>query len=129
MAVSGAAAHDNGRWNVADPRMGCHPESYTKLVAVLRALDQTWHTPFTTLELAALQSCRSEEILDLDGESDSAKREGIGNAVTPGSRQAIADLMGETLLLAMRGETFMLSAQRIWVRPVPVARGVTTRMA
>ena len=52
-AVSGLACHDNGRWSVADPRM---PGATDQLVAVIRALDDTWHRPFTTLELAALQS-------------------------------------------------------------------------
>ena len=40
---------------------------------------------------------------------------------------AIAEVMGTTLLLAWSGETFMLSAQPIWVRDVAMAitvRGV-----
>jgi hypothetical protein len=46
-------------WNsVADPRMR---ESTDQLVAVVRALDGTWHRPFTTLELAALQSLLEPE--------------------------------------------------------------------
>ena len=63
-AVSAAACHDNGRWSVADPRIdgfthGVNlemPAANDKLVAMIRALDGTWHRPFTTLELAALQS-------------------------------------------------------------------------
>lgn len=31
---------------------------------------------------------------------------------------SIAHVMGETLLLAWSGETFLLSAQPIWVRPI-----------
>jgi hypothetical protein len=58
---------------------------------------------------------------DLDGKSESAKRERIGNAVPPAAAQAIASVMGETLLLAWSGHTFMLSATPIWVRPVAVA--------
>ncbi len=124
-AVAAAAGHDNGRWNVADPRM---PGQNDKSVAIIRALDGTWHRPFTTLELAALQSLvDAEDIFDLDGESDSAKRERIGNAVPPHAAQAIADLMGQTLLLSWSGESFMLSDQPIWVRPVAVALSV--RMA
>jgi hypothetical protein len=38
--------------------------------------------------------------------------------------QAIAGVMGQTLLLAWSGETFMLNAMPIWVRPVAVALGV-----
>lgn len=118
-AVSAAACHDNGRWSVADPRM---PAPADKLVAVIRALDGTWHRPFTTLELAALQSLvEPEEQLELDGLSDSAWRERIGNAVPPAAAEAIAGVMGTTLLLAWSGETFVLSAAPIWVRPVAVA--------
>jgi site-specific DNA-cytosine methylase len=121
-AVSAAGGHDNGRWNVADPRL---PEASEKLVAVIRALDGTWHRPFTTLELAALQSLVDpDEIFDLDGSSDSAKRERIGNAVPPAAAQAIADLMGQTLLMAWSGQSFALSAQPIWVQPVAVALSV-----
>lgn len=121
-AVSAAAGHDNGRWSVADPRM---PAADEKLVAVIRALDGTWHRPFTTMELAALQSLIDpEEQLELDGLSDSAWRERIGNAVPPEAAAAIAGVMGTTLLLAWSGETFMLSSSPIWVRPVAVALSV-----
>ncbi len=121
-AVSAAAGHDNGRWSVADPRM---PAANDKLVAIIRALDGTWHRPFTTLELAALQSLiEPEEYLELDGLSDQAWRERIGNAVPPDAAQAIAEVMGTTLLLAESGETFQLSATPVWVRPVAVALSV-----
>lgn len=132
-AVSAAACHDNGRWSVADPRVCdsvqvgkfCMPAPADKLVAVIRALDGTWHRPFTTLELAALQSLvEPEEQLELDGLSDSAWRERIGNAVPPAAAEAIAGVMGTTLLLAWSGETFVLSAAPIWVRPVAVALSV-----
>lgn len=132
-AVSAAACHDNGRWSVADPRV-CDsvqagnfimPAPTDKLVGVIRALDGTWHRPFTTLELAALQSLVDpEEHLELDGLSDSDWRERIGNAVPPNAAEAIAGVMGTTLLLAWSGETFVLSAAPIWVRPVAVALSV-----
>ncbi len=125
VAVSAAAGHDNGRWSIADPRL---PGADDKLVAVIRALDGTWHRPFTTLELAALQSLvEPEEQLELDGLSDSAWRERIGNAVPPAAAQAIAEVMGTTLLLAWSGETFVLSAMPIWVRPVAVALAISTK--
>jgi len=118
-AVSAAAAHDNGRWSVADPRM---PSSADKLVCRIKSLDGTWHRPFTMLELAALQSLFDpEERFELDGLSDQAWRERIGNAVPGDAARAIAEVMGTTLLLAMSGETFMLSAQPIWVRDVAMA--------
>jgi hypothetical protein len=105
-AVSASACHDNGHWSVADPRpMPGRPAD--KLVARIRALDGTWHRPFTTLELAALQSLLDPEDSwvpwRLDGESDQAWRERIGNAVPSDAAEAIAEVMGETLLLAMAG--------------------------
>ncbi|WP_050466331.1 DNA cytosine methyltransferase [Herbaspirillum chlorophenolicum] len=121
-AVSSAASYDNGRWSVADHRM---PAAADKLICVIRALDGTWHRPFTTLELAALQSLVDpEEMLELDGLSDQAWRERIGNAVPPAAAEAIASEMGRTLLLAWSGETFQLSAAPIWVRPVAIAMNV-----
>jgi site-specific DNA-cytosine methylase len=119
-AVSAAAGHDNGRWSVADPRP--MPAPNDKLICRIRALDDTWHRPFTTLELAALQSLIDpEEHLELDGLSDQAWRERIGNAVPSAAAEAIAGVIGTTLLLAWTGETFMLSSQPIWVRDVAVA--------
>ncbi|QZA52595.1 DNA cytosine methyltransferase [Pseudomonas sp. 2hn] len=124
-AVSASAMHDNGRWSVADPRL---PEADDRLTCVIESLDGTWHRPFTTLELAALQSLvEPEEQLELDGLSDQAWRERIGNAVPPAAAEAIAHVMGTTLLLAAQGETFMLNAMPIWVRPVAVGLSVAQR--
>ena len=121
-AVSAAACHDNGRWSVADPRM---PAATDHLVAVIQADDGTWHRPFTTLELAALQSLVDpEEQLELDGLSDQAWRERIGNAVPSDAAEVIASEMGRTLLLAWSGETFSLSAAPVWVRQVAVGLSV-----
>lgn len=132
-AVSSAAGHDSGRWSVADPRIDdfTHgvktdmPAASDRLICRITAIDGTWHRPFTTLELAALQSLVDpEEYLELEGLSDSDWRERIGNAVPPDAAQAIAGVMGTTLLLAWSGETFVLSAAPIWVRPVAVALSV-----
>ncbi|WP_347558522.1 DNA cytosine methyltransferase [Robbsia sp. KACC 23696] len=132
-AVSAAAGHDNGRWSVADPReapicadpqngLAALPAAGDKLICRIIARDGTWHRPFTTLELAALQSLVDpEEQLELDGLSDQDWRERIGNAVPSDAAQAVADTMYTTLLLAWSGETFMLSSQAIWVRPVAMA--------
>ncbi|MEL7933842.1 DNA cytosine methyltransferase [Pseudomonas aeruginosa] len=126
-AVSASARHDNGRWSVADPRM---PAANDRLTCIIQSLDGTWHRPFTTLELAALQSLVDpEEQLILDGLSDSDWRERIGNAVPPAAAEAIAGVMGTTLLLAEAGETFMLSNTPIWVRPVAVALSVAQQEA
>ncbi|MBU9422488.1 DNA cytosine methyltransferase [Burkholderia gladioli] len=122
-AVSAAAGHDNGRWSVADPRL---PAQNEKIVAIIRALDGTWHRPFTTLDLAVLQSLvEPEEYLQLDGLSDQAWRERIGNAVPPDAAEAIGEVMGTTLLLAESGETFRLSSTPIWVRDIAIALSVT----
>jgi len=121
-AVSASACHDNGRWSVADPRM---PTATDRLTCIITSLDGTWHRPFTTLELAALQSLVDpEEQLELDGLSDQSWRERIGNAVPPAAAEAIAHVMGTTLLLAAAGETFMLNSMPIWVRPVAVGLSV-----
>ena len=119
--VTGSLQHDSGRGNVADPRL---PEVSDQLQCMIIAEDNTWHRPFTTLELAALQS-----LLDLDeyqhfelhGRSDSSYRERIGNAVPSDAAAAIASEMGRTLLLAWSGETFILDSAPIWVRPVIAA--------
>ncbi len=93
-----------------------------RLAAQIIAEDDTWHRPFTTLELAALQGLVDpEEHLELEGLSDSAWRERIGNAVPPPAAEAIASVMGQTLLLAWSGETFVLSNQPIWVRPIAMS--------
>lgn len=125
-AVTGSARHDNGHHNVADPRL---PASNDRLVAIIRALDNTWHRPFTTLELAALQGLIDPgERFELDGRSDSAWRERIGNAVPPPAAAAIASVIGQALLLAWAGETFVLGSTPIWVRDVAVAIAVDRKL-
>lgn len=120
-AVTASGQHDNGFWSFADPRMPQMPTADEKLIAVIRALDGTWHRPFTTLELAALQSLIDpEDHLELEGLSDAAWRERIGNAVPPSAAEAIAGVMGTTLLLAWSGQTFLLSNMPIWVRPAAI---------
>jgi site-specific DNA-cytosine methylase len=117
--VTGSARVDNGVAAVADPRL---PGAAEQLVALIIAEDGTWHRPFTTLELAALQGLVDpEEHMELDGLSDSAWRERIGNAVPPPAAEAIASVMGRTLLLAWSGETFALDTTPIWVRQIAVA--------
>jgi site-specific DNA-cytosine methylase len=125
-AVPAFGKYDRGPWSVADPRGGegseteALPDAADRLVAVIRAL-----------ELAALQSLVDPEDVargfTLDGESDSAWRERIGNAVPPDAAAAVAGVMGTTLLLAMTGHTFMLSSQPIWVQPIALALSIDQR--
>jgi site-specific DNA-cytosine methylase len=120
-AITANGQHNNGFWSLADPRLDALPDADEKLTTVIRALDGTWHRPFTTLELAALQSLLDpEEHLELEGLSDAAWRERIGNAVPPKAAEAIAGVMGTTLLLAWSGATFTLNSMPIWVRPVAI---------
>ncbi|MGE5515113.1 MAG: DNA cytosine methyltransferase [Bacteroidota bacterium] len=129
-AVNANACHDNGNWSVADRRL---PSPDDRLACVIIAEDQTWHRPFTTLELAALQTMLDpdEEFVRVDGiwqrrqaepwmlagTSDSRHRECIGNAVPADAAAAIASTMAHTLLLAWSGQTFVLSSSPIWVLP------------
>lgn len=133
-AVPGYAKHDRGSWSVADPREqdGDEAEGLPKpndqLVARIVSLDGTWHRPFTTLELAALQSIFDPgEVFDLAGGSDQMKREWIGNAVPSAAARGMAETIGETLLLADAGETFVLSSREIWTRPLALALSVDPR--
>ena len=124
LAVSGSACHDNGFWSVADPRL---PAATDQLVAIIRSMDGTWHRPFTTLELAALQGLYDpddERILEMDSGSDSAAREHIGNMVPRQAARAIAEEIGRAILLARTGNTFQLSDTPVWVRPVAAAISV-----
>lgn len=146
-AVSASACHDNGNWSVADPRPAsgfapaieapAMPAANDKLVARIQSLDGTWHRPFTTLELAALQSfidpeeyfaaggpAEQGERFVLDGTNDQRWREAIGNAVPRKSAKAIGTVMGQTILLARNGETFVLGSTPIWVRPMVAALAV-----
>lgn len=144
-AVSASACHDNGPWSVADPRpasgfapaIEALPAATDKLVARIQSLDGTWHRPFTTLELACLQSfidpeewfaaggpAEQGERFVLAGSSDQRWREGIGNAVPRNSAKAMATVMGQTILLARNGETFVLGSTPIWVRPMVAALAV-----
>lgn len=143
-AVPGYAKYDRGSWSVADPRepdsvpIAALPKASERLVARIIARDGTWHRPFTTLDLAALQSLfdptlvfecvagvwRMARDFHLEGGSDQVKREWIGNAVPSDAARGMAETIGETLLLAFLGETFTLSTREIWVKPLALALSV-----
>ncbi|MEA1674069.1 DNA cytosine methyltransferase [Nitrospirillum sp. BR 11163] len=127
-AVNAHAKHDNGAWSVADGRdaqgnapIGRLPDPKERLVCVIRALDGTWHRPFTTLELAALQSMvEPGEPFELDGTSDSRWREAIGNAVPEDAAEAIGNVFGQLILLVRSGRQQPIRHTPIWVRPVAI---------
>ncbi|ASC69072.1 DNA cytosine methyltransferase [Achromobacter denitrificans] len=131
-AVSASACHDNGAWSVADPR--ALPAANDKLVCRIIAEDGSWHRPFTTLELAALQSLYDPDDyaeaeargkpFHMDGNSDSAHRERIGNAVPKKAAKAMAEEIGRAILLSRAGESFQLSSTPIWVRSLAIAIAV-----
>jgi site-specific DNA-cytosine methylase len=163
LSISAHPKNNNGPWSVADPRtmfavptdpasnppLATLPGPKDRGVFLIIAADGTWHRPFTTLDLAALQSlldveayagsldrwrraCRQAsrdgtplpsppEPWDLDGISDSAKRERIGNAIPPDSAEAIAVEVGRTLLLSRLERTTPIAKTPIWVRPITTA--------
>lgn len=124
-AVVAHAKHDNGFFSVADPRGLPAPADRPDPVPLIVSLDDTWHRPLTTLELAHLQGYpvfgEDGKVLDLDGSSDQVLREQIGNSVPPPAAEAIARTVGEAMLADALGETFTLSTQEIWVQPFQVA--------
>jgi site-specific DNA-cytosine methylase len=149
-AVSGSACHDNGFNSVADPRdaIFCEnpillPKPDDRLVCRIIATDGTWHRPFTTLDLASLQSLfEPEEVFyqeegiwkaftdfDLIGGSDVTKREWIGNAVPGAAATGMAETIGETILLADAGESFFLSSREIWAKPGALALSIDNDQA
>jgi site-specific DNA-cytosine methylase len=146
--VSAKLGHDNGRGNVADPReVILHPaepivlpQPKDKLICRIISLDKTWHRPFTTLELCGLQSIVDPEEafgfddatglwflrkgFELESRSDAMTREWVGNAVPRASAKAMAETVGQALILARLGETFTLSSEEIWVKPLALALSV-----
>jgi site-specific DNA-cytosine methylase len=148
-AVSGSACHDNGFNSVADPREAVIsgepvllPKPEDRLVCRIIATDGTWHRPFTTLDLGALQALFDpEEIFyqeqtefglewrcrtpfDLEQGSDVTKREWIGNMVPGDAATGMAETIGEALILADMGESFFLSTREIWVKPGALALSI-----
>jgi site-specific DNA-cytosine methylase len=119
--VVGHAKHDRGRFSVADRRVPLY-DGKDKPVnpPIIISLDGTWHRPFTTLELAALQGFEWERLIGrgLYGDNDGDWRERIGNAVPPPAATAIASTMAETLLLARLGHTLPMDSRPVWVSPL-----------
>lgn len=90
------------------------------------ALDGTYHRPFSTLELGALQGYPWEWLwgTGLSGEPDGRCREWIGNLVPPPASQAIGSTMAETILLSMAEQSMSLHGRPVWVMPIAVALAI-----
>lgn len=111
----------------AQENCGYFPAPDENLRCEIRSQWNTWHRPFTTYELAALQNLFDPDEgvqFELSGKSDRVRREVIGNAVPPGAAAAIGSAMGHAILLARSGQTFALGATPIWVRPTVTAISV-----
>lgn len=120
--VIAEARVDKG-FNVADPRIPqiAGPERIDLDATgylVIRALDGCWHRPLTTAELGLLQGLPllndDGHLITLDGNSHTAWRRRIGNAVPPPSAEAIARECRATLEASGAGG-WRLSNQAIWV--------------
>lgn len=146
-AVTAHGQHDNGWCSVADPRPLPAPDDQPDPVPVIIALDGTWHRPFTTLDLSALQfgveiaemfmdqpmagrprQVRNKRTGQVETQwSHTRWREGIGNALPYASAKAIGCEMARTVLMARSGQTFRLSSTPIWVQPFSIAMSLDTR--
>src|SRR3546814_10272188 len=106
------------------------PAPTDKLVCRIQSLDGTWHRPFTTPELPALQSYYDPDDfaehgpLIMAGTSDQVWRAHIGNMVPPDAAQPMAAAIGGAIMLSWAGETFQLSAPPIGGRPFAIAINV-----
>ncbi len=126
-AVTASADAASGACSVADPRPLPAADDLGVWV-VLSPHGGAWHRPFTTLELAAIQSLVTADDLEAiaAGETtgpaslatvaraDTQRRQLIGNAVPPATARAIGEVILKALLSAEAGETFTLTYSRPW---------------
>ena len=137
--VIGSSTTGEGAYAVADTRIPTGgtataglPHADAALLAIIIARDGTWHRPFTTLDLACLQTIVDpDEVMAgssrlLIGSNQEDLRLWIGNAVPAASAAGMAETIGEVLLMAETGQTFHLSSREIWVKPCAVALTVDT---
>lgn len=140
-AVTASADAASGKHSVADPRI---PDAGELGVwVVISPHGGAWHRPFTTLELAALQSLVTEDDLEAiaagkttgpaslaTGDyTDTRRRQWIGNAVPRAAARAIGEVVLKALLAAEAGETFTLSAAQPWALPRRIAAGLAVDSA
>jgi site-specific DNA-cytosine methylase len=130
--VAGKTHPGCGAYTVADPRAEAACILYgedgepvvvedlkarPKGIPVLISEDDTWHRPFTPLELAVLQGLPARvngKPLKLAGRKRGGWCERIGNAVPVGTAKAIATQMLVTLVNATV-ESFSLQSTGVWV--------------
>lgn len=137
--VIGSSTTGEGAYAVADGRIPTGgrtteglPNENDPLLAIIIARDGTWHRPFTTLDLACLQTVLDpEEVMAgtsrlLIGKNQEDLRLWIGNAVPAASAAGMAETIGEVLLMAETGQTFQLSSREIWVKPCALALTIDT---
>jgi site-specific DNA-cytosine methylase len=109
---------------VADPRI---PEPNDKGVFIIISEDGTWHRPITTFEMAMLQGLpptfSDGSPLELEGNSDAAWREQIGNMVPPPAATAMGNAILATIMPNFMGEWYWgCSNDEIWVSPEKVSQ-------
>ncbi len=138
--VISSSTTGEGAYAVADGRIpkisgssaGELPDGNDSLTAIIIARDGTWHRPFTTLDLACLQTIIDpDEVMAgtspmLLGSNQEDLRLWIGNGVPSASAKGMAETIGEVLLLAETGTSFQLSSREIWVKPLALALAVDT---
>jgi len=130
LAVIAHMKHDNTQGSVADPRIPAERDRPDP-VPIIISLDGTWHRPFTTWELAALQGFpvldADNEPLVFEGRSHSMWREWIGNAVPPPAAEAIMSVIAETILMSRLGVQGHFNLfDPVWVREIKTALSVET---
>lgn len=149
--VTGQRSPGQGPFSVADPRIGAThrtdckynvipysrtgdeanhsetllPSGNDRIQCEIRSADGTWHRPFTTLELGALQGyIKPGDRFEMYGSGHTSWREQIGNMVPPPAATAIFNVIAETILLARSGETFQLGSTPIWVKDLAIASSI-----
>lgn len=115
--VAGSADVHSGSSAVADPRIPGDSDCPDPPPVII-ALDETWHRPLTTLELAALQGLpthmRDGSPLTLVGDAHNRWRERIGNAVPPPAARAVAEALLRSLIPATYGR-LAFGRHGVWV--------------
>jgi site-specific DNA-cytosine methylase len=140
-AVTASADAASGVHSAADPRPLPAADALGVWV-VISPHGGAWHRPFTTLDLAALQSLVTEADLeaiaagDVTGPAslatrattDTRRRQWIGNAVPRATARAIGCVILKALLAAEVGESFALSSSAPWAIERRLAAGLSVEV-